>query len=428
MSYVIEEVNGCMKKIIFNFENLDLSKQIDNSVLEKRESVNLKGFRKGKAPLDMVKKAYGTEIESDAINNYIQQEFFNVVNEEKLRIIGYPSFENLKYVAGEKISFDAKVEVFPEFELKEMSGLSFSMAETVVEEDDLQKVRQNYLNSKAEMVVIEADETVLGKGHFAVMNFEGVKDNGERPENMKGKEFLLEIGSGNFIPGFEEGMNGMKKSEKRNIDVVFPAEYHAQELQNSNVTFEVELLEIKEKIYPEFTDELAKELKYESVEDFETKTQKNLYFQKQRQVKEKLHQEVLEKLVKENEFDIPKAMVEQQLNYLKEDLRKNLKQQGFDDQMMEDYMGKLSGDFDKKAEFQVRSGLILDKLARNYNIETTEDDFDKKIEETVENSGMEKEQVMKHYSDENIKKNLMFAIREEKTFEVLIDNLKVVTV
>jgi trigger factor len=266
----------------------------------------------------------------------------------------------------------------------------------------------------------------LKKGHFAVFNFEGVMANGERPDNMKGSEYLLEIGSGQFIPGFEDGMIGLKKAEKKNILLTFPADYHATELQSAKVTFEVELLEIKEKNYPELTDEMAKEFGYTSVTDFNEKNKTTLLAQKERQALEKLHQDILEKIVKENKFDVPAALIENQEKHVQDDLAKNLKAQGFTDSMMMEYFKKWHADIHTKAEFQVRSGLVLDHLAQEFKIETSDSDFDKKIEESAKMAGIDVETVKKYYSSNaQIKSNMMYAIREEKTFEAIKKKVKV---
>lgn len=425
MSYKVEEVNGCTKKLVFDFSEIDLSSEIKTALVKKQKETNLKGFRKGKAPLEMIQKLYGLQVENDALNQFVQAKFFEAITKEDLRMVGYPSIENLDYKPGQTVKFEATVEIFPTVEVKDMSKYSFKKDVAVVTEDDIENIKRNYLSSKAEMVEITDDATPLKKGHFAVMNFQGIKEDGERPENMKGEEFLLEIGSGQFIPGFEEKMEGMKKGEKKNIDLTFPETYHVNELKDAKVTFEVELLEIKEKNYPEFTDELAKEFGYESMDDFNTKNRDNLTYQKERQAKEKLNQEILEKLVKENSFEIPKTMVHQQANHLREDITRNLKQQGFDDKMVEDYFEKWSDDLNSKADFQVRSGLILDKLAKDFEVETSEEDLNVKIEEIAKHSGMDPEQIKSYYtSNEQIKQNLRYAIREEKTFEKILEKVK----
>lgn len=426
MSYTVKSVNGCTKKIEFNFQVLDLSKEIKAAVIKKQTTTNIKGFRKGKAPLAMVEQAYGPQIESDALNQFVQSQLFEAVTKEKFKTVGYPALENVKYETGKSVSFEAVIEVFPEIKLADYSSYSFKKEKAEVTKDDLDKLTKNYLGPKSEMVEVPGSNIGLATGHFAVLNFEGVKENGERPENMKGSEYLLEIGSGQFIPGFEDGMIGLKKGEKKNILLTFPADYNASDLQNAKVTFEVELLEIKEKKFPELNDEMAKEFGYESVVDFYEKNKISLLSQKERQANEKLHQEILEKLVKENKFDVPATLVQNQEKYLQEDLAKNLKSQGFNEMMVAEYFARWKSDITTKANFQVRSGLILDHLAQQFNIETSDADFNKKIEESAATAGMDVETVKKYYSSNSqIKNNLMYAIREEKTFEEIKKKVKI---
>jgi trigger factor len=310
--------------------------------------------------------------------------------------------------------------------LKDYSKYSFKKDSEVVTDEDFETLKKNYLASKAEVAEVKDAAHKLIKADFAVFNFEGEKADGTKPENMKAQEYMLEIGSGQFIPGFEDGMIGMKKGDKKDIKVTFPADYHEADLKNAPVTFHVELLEIKQKNFPDFTDELAKEFGFESVNDFVTKNKERMTTQKKREVQTKLQQQILEKIIEDNKFDVPAAMIEDQKEGVKQDLSKTLKQQGFNDQMIGLYFERWNEDVTNKATFQVRSGLILDKLAKKYNIESTDSDLDVKIEEMVSQSGMKKEEISKFYkSNENIKRNLMYAIREEKTFNALMKEMKI---
>jgi trigger factor len=426
MSYTIQDVNGCTKKFVFNFEKVDLSKEIKAAVLAKQQNSNLKGFRKGKAPLEMVQKLFGPQIENDALYRFISNEYFEAVKKENIRAVGYPQFGNTKYEADKTVAFEATVEVIPDFELKDYSKYSFKKDSEVVTDEDFETLKKNYLASKAEVAEVKDAAHKLIKADFAVFNFEGEKADGTKPENMKAQEYMLEIGSGQFIPGFEDGMIGMKKGDKKDIKVTFPADYHEADLKNAPVTFHVELLEIKQKNFPDFTDELAKEFGFESVNDFVTKNKERMTTQKKREVQTKLQQQILEKIIEDNKFDVPAAMIEDQKEGVKQDLSKTLKQQGFNDQMIGLYFERWNEDVTNKATFQVRSGLILDKLAKKYNIESTDSDLDVKIEEMVSQSGMKKEEISKFYkSNENIKRNLMYAIREEKTFNALMKEMKI---
>jgi len=426
MSYTIQEVNGCTKKLIFNFEKVDLSKEIKDAVMAKQQNSNLKGFRKGKAPVEMVQKLFGPQIENDALHRFISNEYFEAVKKENIRAVGYPQFGNTKYEADKTVAFEATVEVIPEFELKDFSKYTFKKESEEVTDADFETLKQNYLAPKAEVVEVKDANHKLAKGDYAVFNFEGEKADGTKPENMKAQEFMLEIGSGQFIPGFEDGMIGFKKGDKKDIKVTFPADYHEAELKNSLVTFHVEVLEIKQKNFPEFTDELAKEFGFTSVADFNEKNKGRMAQQKKREVQTKLQQQILEKLIDDNKIEVPQALIEEQKEGVKQDLSKTLKQQGFNEQMIALYFERWNDDVTNKAAFQVRSGLILDKLAKKFNIEAKESDLDAKIDEMVSQSDMKKDEIAKFYkSNENIKRNLMYAIREEKTFDALIKQMKV---
>lgn len=426
MSYTIQDVNGCTKKFIFNFDKVDLTSQIKEALKAKQQTANLKGFRKGKAPLEMVQKLFGPQVENDALYRFISEQYYEAMQKEKIRPVGYPQFGNTKYEPGQTVAFEATVEVIPEFDLKDYSKLSFKKDSEEVSDEDFETLKKNYLSSKAEVKEVTDENHKLAKGDFAVFNFEGEKADGSKPENMKADEYMLEIGSGQFIPGFEDGMIGMKKGEKKDIKVTFPADYHEEDLKNAPVTFHVELLEIKQKNFPEFTDELAKEFGFESVEDFNKKNKERMQSQKKKEVTQKLQQEILDKLIEENTFDVPKALVDDQKESVKQDLTRTLKQQGFNDQMIQLYFERWDADVTKKAEFQVRSGLLLDKLAKKYNVEASEADLDKKVDEMATQSGMTKEEINKFYTqNENVKRNMMYAIREEKTFDALMKDMKV---
>jgi trigger factor len=298
MSYTIQNINSCTKKLMFSFDKVDLSKEINAALVKKQSTANLKGFRAGKAPLDMIKKFYGPQIENEALYQFVSAQYMDAVKKENLKAVGYPSFDNTKYESGKSVSFEAIVEIFPEVEVKDFSSYSFKKDDASVNEKDLEEFKNRYLSAKSQMKEVTDAAFKLQKGNFAAISFQGEKADGSKPENMKAEDFLLEIGSGQFIPGFEDNLIGMKKGESKTFSINFPADYHEKDLQGAPVKFTVELLEIKEKILPEFNDELAKEFGFTSVADFNEKNKKTLAYQKERQANEKLNQELLESVEK----------------------------------------------------------------------------------------------------------------------------------
>lgn len=423
MSYTVESINGCTKKLLFNIENIDLTKEIDVALKEKQKTSNLKGFRKGKAPLGMIQQMYGPQVENDALYKYISNQFMSAIQEEGLRAVGFPQFANTKYESGKSVSFEATVEIFPEFEVKDFSSYSFTKDAVNVTDEDVNNTVKSYLERKAEMAL--AEDKALASGLFAVINFQGEKPDGERPENMKGEEFLLEIGSNTFIPGFEEGLVGLKAGDKKDLELTFPETYHMEDLKNAKVKFEVEVLEVKEKKFPDLTDEIAKELGFDTAEDMTTKTKSNLEVQAERAASEKLNKEILDKLIEDNKFDIPQALLTQQEKAVRDDLANNLKQQGFNESMLEEYFSKWQSDLTEKADFQVRSGLILDQLASQFNVEVADSDLDGKFQEMADQSGLSIDQVKEYYGKDEMKQNLKYAIREEKTFAAISEKIKI---
>ncbi len=425
MSYTVESINGCKKKIVFNFKELDLTGQIKAALLKKRSEVAIKGFRKGKAPVAMVEKMYRPEVEADAINSFIQENYIKAITTEELKVADYPSVENMKYDPGKTISFDCFVEIFPDIKIADMKQYKFTKDKVEVSDDDVEKTKVGYLNSKAEIIPVEGSDVTLSKGHQALLNFEGVKEDGERPENMKGSEFPLEIGSGQFIPGFEDGMVGMKKGEKKFIPLTFPTDYGAEELRGAKVTFEVELLDIKEKKLPEFTEELAKEFGFDSITDFNVKTKERITENKKREATEKLKKDIIDKLLKENHFDVPEVLLGKQKEHVKDDLKRSLLQQGFSEDSLSDYYKHWDSDITAKAVFQLRSGLLLDKLASDYKIEVTDKDFEAKLDNMAQSMNLPLETIKQYYSKGEIKNNMMYSLREEKTFEKIMEQVVV---
>ena len=426
MSYRIEEIGACTKKFLFHLDGIDLSEKIDASLKEMQKKSNLKGFRKGKAPLLLIQRVYGQQIEADVLYPFISDQFTEAIHKEGIQAIGAPRFINPKYDKDRAISFEATIEYLPEIKLNDLSHLSFTKGKTTVSDEDVKKVRDAELEKHTKMV--ESQDDVLAKGHTAVINFQGERENGERPKDMKGEEFLLEIGSGSFIPGFEDALVGMKAEEKKEVPLAFPSDYHAEDLRNAKVKFEVELLEIKEKKRPELTDELAQELDYESQEDMEIKIRKRLEYQKEKEGSEKLNKEILDKLIKENQFEIPQTLIDDQEKAIQGHLFETLKQQKLSEFETKRYFDKWAGDMREKAIFQIRSGLILKKLAHDYSTEVSEQDMSDRYDEMAKQSGLTRKEIEAHYKkEEDAIKNLRYTIQEEKTFQKIYEKVQIVS-
>lgn len=422
MAYKVESLSHCSKKLSFHYDSIDLSPDIQKGLKLKQQKANLKGFRPGKAPMSMIETLFRGEVENEVQRNFVSKEFFDAVEKEALKTVGFPMFSSVTFEANSEVKFEVTVEVFPEFELQNITQLNVTENPVVVTEEEFVQAKEQALKAHAQMIEIEDASVAVEKGHFVVINFVGHFEDGSEVPGAKANESLLEIGSGRFIPGFEDHLVGMKKDEAREFTVTFPADYHAEDLRSKNVCFKVTLLEIKEHQIPTYNDDFAKELEYDSVADYEKAIRENLQERKSAAERERVNQQIIDQILKMHSFDIPQSMIALQEDNIKKELKGNLKRQQFTDQMVEEYFVKWHDDVHQKAIIQIRTSLILDKIAESYQIEATDEDLEKKYAEFAERIRSTVEDVKKMYaSHENIVSNLRYAIQEEKTLSKILE-------
>ena len=423
MSYEIETLDTSTKKFSFKLETNLIEDRLKAAMMEKQKTTNIKGFRKGKAPLNIIKQKYEGELKLRLQNEFIQEELFKAINKEDLHLISSPLLQNIENTDKSFLKFDVQVELYPSIEVKDCSHFSFTKEKIEASEEMIDKTKKLYLESKVTMKELKDESVTLEKGHFAVINYQGEKEDGEKPASMLGEDTVLEIGSGSFIPGFEEGLIGLKKGEKRLVNLTFPANYQEKSLQNTPVKFNVELLEIKVKEYPEFTDEIAKEAGVKSVVDFDKKLKENLLQQSQRDSKSKLHQEIMDKLIEENPCDVPETMVKSQKKLLMDNYRNELMKNKLPEQMLEEFLEKESLKINETALFQVKSTLILNAFSKKFGIEVTPTDFDAKIEEM----GLTKEQALEYYPEDGEERNnIMHNMKTEKILKKITEEVTII--
>ncbi len=415
MTYTVEDVNQYTKKISFSFENPNFDKEISEELKKKQKNLQLKGFRKGKAPFQLVEKMYAGEVREKAFQKFFHAKFVDCIKEENLEVLGTPIFTNPSMGEEKKMGLEAIVEVFPEVEVKDLAGETFKMESTEVSEEELEKVKKSRLESKS--VLVEKEEGVAAEnGLFVVINFKGfsVPENEEIP-NTTSKEHLLELGSKSFIPGFEEGIVGMKAGEKKDLMVTFPEDYQAEDLKGKEVKFEVEVLEIKEKQFPEVS-EVVKDFGHETEEAWVNSLKEELTKEKENNATKKLHEDLVNKLVELNEFEVSPRMIDEQKQMLEDQLNQVFKAQGMEG-MSQEYKAKWEEDLNQRANFQVKSALLLENLGRKYNITATMEDLDEKCKEMA-NEEMSFEDVKKYYTkDGQMTSKILYALREEKIIE-----------
>ena len=388
------------------------------------KKVNLPGFRPGTAPAALVKKQISTQnVLMEAIDDVAGEALSAAIKEHDLWVVTRPSLD-IESIDEEKVTFKFIVTVKPEVKLGDYKGLDIHKEEVNVEAADVDAEITRLQERFADLVLKE--EGKVENGNTAVIDFEGFKD--DVPfEGGKGESYPLVIGSGTFIPGFEEQLIGMGVEETKDINVTFPEEYQVAELAGQPVVFKVTVYEIKEKVLPEVNDELVKQAKVENVETVDAYREfahKNLEETKTREANQKFENEVLTAIVEAAEVEIPDVMVEEETDNLVRDFEQRLQAQGFGlDQFLQITGNTKEGireEMSKDAYNKVKVRLVLEAIAAAESLEVSEEDIEKELNNIAEMYAMPLDQVKAAISADAIS----YDLRIRKALEFVKENVK----
>ena len=394
---------------------------VQKAYLKNRAKINVPGFRKGKAPRKIIEGMYGSGVfYEDAINDVYPGAYEEAVKEQNLDDVGYPKMEIVE-VGKEGFTFKALVSVRPEVKLGEYKGLTAPKEEVEVTEKDIDEEMKPFVDRATRLVSVKRKAK---KGDTAVIDFEGF-DNGTPFEGGKGENYELKLGSGSFVPGFEEQVIGMKAGEEKDLDITFPEDYHA-DLAGKAVVFHVKVNEVKEPQTPELDDEFAKDVsEFETLEAFRKDLGEKLAKRREAQVQNDFENAVMEQLVENMECEIPDGMVEVQLDKLMDDYAMRLQGQGIS---LDDYM-KMMGMTPEmmrasarpSALRQVQMELALTAVADAENLQVTAEEIEAEMNRLAEQYGLKLEQVKAAVPEESLTKDL----RLKKASDLVIAEAKV---
>lgn len=389
--------------------------------------VALPGFRKGKVPLDLVRKKYHEDVLHDVFNQVVSETYRKAATDNQVRVASDPYITktNLnEWKEGAALEYTAQVDLIPEVEVKKYKGLSVTKKEGKIQEEDVEVVLKNLLEPKAELVNLPAD-TKVKDGHLVVIDFEGTLE-GNPLADGSAKNFFLEVGAQNSMEDFQKGLRGMKAGESKTIKVSYPADYNTADVAGKEVSYAVTLHEVKEKKYPELTDELAKEFQAESAKDLKAKIRKSLEDELAAEQKQQAQEEILMAFVEANPFEVPPSLVQRQLEYILQDVAGMLKKQKFGDGLVQDYLRKHAKEFQGRAEREVRLALLLPKVVEAEKIKATEEDFKNHFDEIVKQSGQKLDAIEKFYKDNTQRKQeLASELERRKALQVMLDSAKI---
>ncbi len=410
--------NNLEKKIKLSISSTQLKSDFKSRLISLQSSSDLKGFRKGKAPLDVIEKYYGDQIKQRLIMDKMGDLFYKKISEENIPVVGQPSFVPESFEIDKDIKFQVLYEVYPEFSLSRMSSLSFRKPISKLNKEDIEKAKDLILKrySKAEPI-----EKTSENGDLVKIDFEGFLD-GEKFEGGEAKDYSLELGAKTMIPGFEEQIIGMKKDELKDIEVIFPEDYQAENLKGKKVAFKINMKEVSEMKLPELNEEFFKNLNMDvkNESEFHEKIKNQLQIDLDSSLKTKTKQRIFDAFETANQIDIPQSMILAEAN----NLRKNSAQQmGLEIEKLQDDQFPLET-FKENALKRVRLGVLINKLIEENDIKVDNDTLKKEIEQKSKSFKDPDQYVNWIYGNEDQLKNIESLVLEDKVAMYLEEKSK----
>ncbi len=449
LSIEVEKVSGISRKLSVRVPAEIVSKRIEGAYVELQKTVALKGFRPGNAPITMIKQYYKDDVQHRVFHTLIDETYEQAIRENKLKTVGRPKIETPQHKTGadehahtietgQELVYTAQVDILPEVELKDYTGIPLKENSVDLTDKDIETVISAIADSQAQLIpvtggLVGADGKPMGgrearKGDFVDVDFDGglVTDSGvEKQAGMKGSR-TLEIGSGSLIEGFEEQIIGMKSGENKTFRISFPKDYHAADLANKEAEFSVVVNSLKEKKMPEIDEEFAKGMGYENLSDMKKKAEEHLRRERTREVENSMKSELIEALIAKHKFEVPVALVQEQTRTLANSFASNLKQQGLTDAMIGEAITTQMEELKKRAEDQVKASLILDAIADQEQVSVSSREIDDEIEEMAVSMQTDEAKVREFYEKNPQRRaDLEYRIREDKTVKLLIEKAKV---
>ncbi len=429
MSLQVEKLEKNMAKLTIEVEAERFTEAIKKAYDKNKGKMSVPGFRKGKVPQAMIEKMYGPDVFYEDAANFIIPDAYSeeVENAKDLEVVSQPKIDVVQMEKGRNFIFTAEVALKPPVELGKYKGVKIDKIDTEVTEEDVDKEIKREQEANARIATVT--DRPVKDGDTAVIDFEGFVD-GVAFEGGKGENYPLVIGSGSFIPGFEDQLIGKSTGDETDVNVTFPEDYSAKDLAGKAAVFKVKINEIKERELPELDDEFAAEVsEFDTMAEYREDVKKNLAEKKEKEANEKKEDAVIEAIVKDSRMDIPDAMIDTTTRNMVNDYARRLQSQGLS---LEQYFAFTGLDMEKFTE-QMRPGaikriesrLILEAIVKAENFEVTDEEYEKELERIAEDSRMEVEKLKEYIGDDEYGKNQIIEdLKIQKAIDLIVENAK----
>jgi trigger factor len=424
MRVSVEEINSIKKKMNVEVPEDQVIKEVDSFYRELSRKAKIKGFRPGKVPRNILERHFKDYVKTEVIQKLIQESYPQALSEAKLHPISNPLIDPGEMEGGKPFQYAATVEIKPEIKLEDYIGVKIEGKKEGVKDEEVEERLKNLQNLHAQLKTV-SDPRAVQPGDFVILDYAASTENKPLDEG-KATDFTVEVGSGRFIPDFEEKLVGLKPEEEKEIEVSFPEDYGYKKWAGKTLSFHVKIKEIKEKILPILDDEFAKDLgDYSSLEDLRLKLREEIEREKKLILERQLKDQVVEQLLQANSFEVPESLVEEQARTLVSDTKMKLATQGVDFKNLGLSEEKLQGDYRETAKKQVRTFLILEKIADQEGITVTDGEAEDRIREISERIHQKFDAVKRYYEKNGLIPEVKAGIMSEKILNFLLEKANV---
>jgi trigger factor len=423
---IVEDISSIKKKVNVEISQDQVTKEVDSFYRELGRKAKIKGFRPGKVPRNILERYFRDYVKAEVVQKLVQETYPTALSETNLHPVSNPMIDPGELESGKPFQYYATVEVKPEIKLEEYLGLNIEGKKEEVKDEEVEERLKGLQNLHANLKTIE-EARPIRNGDFVIVDYEARMD-GKPLEEGRAIDLTVEVGSGRFIPAFEERLIGLISEEEREIEVSFPEDYGYKKWAGKTITFHVKIKEIKEKILPTLDDEFAKDLgDYSSLEELKVKLKQEIEKEKKLVLEREFKNQMVDQLLQKNNFEVPQSLVEEQAKALVSETKLRLATQGMNIDSLGVSEEKLQEDYRERAMRQVRTFLILEKIAGQEGITVTDEEVEDRLREISEKTHQKLDVVKRYYEKNGLIPEVKAGITNEKTLNFLLEKANIST-
>jgi trigger factor len=424
MNVSVEEISSIKKKVSIEIPGDEVTKEVETFYKDLGKKAKIKGFRPGKVPRNILERYFKDYVKAEVVQKLIGESYPKALTETNLQPVSPPVIDPGEFNEGKSFQYSAVIEVKPDIQLEGYVGLKIEGKKEDLKDEEVEERLKSLQNLHANLRTVSEDRPIQ-TGDYVIVDYEG-SVGGKPLEGVKAVDFTVEVGSGHFIPTFEEKLIGLKPAEEREIEVSFPEDYGYQKWAGKTILFHVKIKEIKEKILPVLDDEFAKDLgDYSSLEELKTKLRGEIEKEKELALENQLKDQVVDQLLEANPFEVPEILVEEQAKALFSDMKLRLAAQGVDLKNLGVTEEKLQSDYKTMAQKQVKTFLILEKIASQEGIAVTDEEADERLKEMAERMHQKFDVVKRYYEKNGLVPEVKAGILRDKTLHFLLEKAEI---